>query len=168
MTDRSCASLIIRWDDYDIRASWREFTDRGRFTNHDPVKGRTLYGAEVMVGPSRQGAGIGTKLYAARRELCRARNLLRIRAGSRLRGYGKLADTLTPEQYVIKVIRGEIFGPTLTFQLRRGFDVIAVVAGYLHEDPDSRGYAAIIEWVNPDAAQPGDVFVQPARFRKPA
>lgn len=35
------ASLIVLWDDYDMRASWRDFTDHGTFRNHDP-KGRTL------------------------------------------------------------------------------------------------------------------------------
>ena len=44
------ASLIVDWDDYDFDSSWREFTDGGWFTNHDPEYGRTLYGAEVMDG----------------------------------------------------------------------------------------------------------------------
>ncbi len=65
------ASLIVFWDDYDMKDSWRDFTDHGMFTNHDPVKGRTLYGAEVMVRPSMQGRGIGSKIYHARRELVR-------------------------------------------------------------------------------------------------
>ena len=43
------ASLIVRWDEYEIDHSWRDFTDHGKFTNHDPARGRTLYAAEVMV-----------------------------------------------------------------------------------------------------------------------
>lgn len=162
------ASLIIKWDDYDINANWREFTDRGRFTNHDPERGRTLYGAEIMVDPSLQGSGIGSKLYDARRAIVESRGLLRIRAGARLPGYGEHADTLTPEEYVIKVIRGELVDPTLSFQLRRGFEVLAVVEGYLHYDPESRGNAAVIEWINTRVAQPQDYADRPARFRKPS
>ena len=30
-------------------------------------------------------------------------------------------------------------------------DVNAVVGGYLKQDPESLGYAAVIEWTNPDA-----------------
>ncbi len=30
------ASLIVLWDDYEIRASWRDFTDHGTFRNHNP------------------------------------------------------------------------------------------------------------------------------------
>jgi GNAT superfamily N-acetyltransferase len=162
------ASLIIKWDDYDIDSTWRAFTDAGRFTNHDPVNGRTLYGAEVMVDPTLQRRGIGAKLYAARRNLVESLGLLRIRAGARLRGYGRYASKMTPEEYVIKVIRGELKGPTLTFQLRHGFEVIAVVSGYLRHDPESLGYAAVIEWLNKKVARPEDYAAQPTRFKRPA
>jgi hypothetical protein len=30
--------------------------------------------------------------------------------------------------------------------------VLAVVGGYLKNDPESLGYAAVIEWQNPDAS----------------
>jgi GNAT superfamily N-acetyltransferase len=63
------ASLIVLWDDYDMADNWRDFTDHGMFTNHDPETGHTLYGAEVMVHPREQGRGIGKKIYAARRAL---------------------------------------------------------------------------------------------------
>lgn len=150
------ASLIVLWDDYDAETNWRDFTDGGMFTNHDPVHGRTLYGAEVMVDPDRQGKGIGKKLYEARRELTIRLGLRRIRAGARLRGYHRVAKEMSAAEYAALVERGELYDPTLTFQLRRGFRVIAVVAGYLRHDPESLGYAAVIEWINPavDAADP--------------
>lgn len=150
------ASLIISWDDYEPQGAWRGFTAHGMFTNHDPVNGRTLYGAEVMAVPSAQGRGVGTALYAARQDLAERLTLLRIRAGSRLRGYGKFADQLSPVEYVLKVVRGELFDPTLSFQLRRGFHVIDVVNGYLRHDDESLGYAATIQWLNPAVARPGD------------
>lgn len=150
------ASLIILWDDYEPQGTWRGFTDHGMFTNHDPENGRTLYGAEVMARPSAQGRGVGTALYKARRELAERLGLLRIRAGSRLRGYGTYAKELTPEQYVLKVVRNELFDPTLSFQLRRGFHVIDVVSGYLRHDEESLGYAATIQWLNPAVAKPED------------
>ncbi len=146
------ASLIVLWDDYDVQGSWRDFTDRGMFTNHDPA-GRTLYGAEVMVKPSRQGIGIGSLLYDARRELVQRLRLARIRAGARLRGYHRYAAEMSADDYVRRVAQGEIWDPTLSFQIRRGFRVIGVVPDYLHRDPESLGYAALIEWLNPDVAQ---------------
>lgn len=147
------ASLIVLWDDYHFETTWRDFTASGMFTNHDPARGRTLYGAEVMVDPERQGAGVGSALYEARRALCVRLGLRRIRAGARLRGYAKVAESMSAVEYVDRVERGELFDPTLSFQLNRGFRVLAVVKGYLRHDPESLGYAAVIEWINPGVAQ---------------
>lgn len=146
------ASLIVLWDDYELTTSWRDFTDAGMFTNHDPARGRTLYGAEIMVDPSVQGLGVGSRLYAAREELVRQRGLLRIRAGARLRDYAAHGGTLSADRYVRAVVCGKLSDRTLSFQLRRGFRVIGVVENYLRHDPESLGYAAVIEWVNPDIA----------------
>lgn len=145
------AALVIRWEDYAMDDPWREFTDRGRFTNHDPT-GRTLYGAEVMTDPDQRGQGVGTALYRARRRLVERLGLLRIRAGARLRGYHRFADTLSAEAYTAEVVARRRRDPTLTFQLGRGFEVIGVVAGYLRHDPESLGWAAVIEWLNPMVA----------------
>jgi hypothetical protein len=126
------------------------------FTNHDPENGRTLYGAEVMVHPSEQGKSIGKQLYMARRLLVERLALLRIRAGARLRNYNLYADKLTAEQYCLKVVNGEIGDPTLSFQLKQGFHVLAVVPDYLRHDPESMGFAAVIEWLNQKIAGPED------------
>lgn len=162
------SSLIVHWDDYAFDAEWREWTAGGFFTNHDPVAGRTLYGAEVMVDPARQRSGIGRRLYSARRDLVRRLGLRRIRAGGRLRGYGKQAGRMRPEEYVERVVRGELRDPTLSFQLREGFEVLAVVGGYLRNDAESLGYAAIIEWLNPEVARPEDTAGRSARFQRPS
>ncbi|MGB8341237.1 MAG: GNAT family N-acetyltransferase [Chthoniobacterales bacterium] len=159
------ASLIVLWDDYDMTSSWRDFTEHGTFTNHDPQNGRTLYGAEVMVRPNEQGRGIGQKLYAARRELMQRLGLLRIRAGARLAGYYLHADRLTPEQYVKKVVAGELKDLALSFQLKQGFVPLAVAPDYLHHDPESLGFAAVIEWLNPEVATPENYSRQQERFR---
>jgi GNAT superfamily N-acetyltransferase len=156
----TAASLIVLWDDYETDTNWRDFTANGYFTNHDAVYGRTLYGAEVMVRPDFQGHGIGKQLYAARRELVERLKLLRIRAGARLRGYHNHATLMSPSEYVLHVIKGDIGDPTLSFQLRRGFVVIAVVKGYLRHDPESLGNAAVIEWLNPLVATQQDHLAQ--------
>lgn len=160
------SSLIIYWDDYDISEGWTDFTDAGMFTNHDPVRGRTLYGAEVMVHPAAQGHGIGRKLYAARRGIARRFALLRIRAGARLRGYGRYADAMDAPTYVRKVVAGELGDPTLSFQLREQFHVLAVVEKYLRSDPESRGWAAVIEWLNDEVATPAEVAEAERRWAR--
>jgi ribosomal protein S18 acetylase RimI-like enzyme len=161
------ASLIVWWDDYDLATHWRDFTDVGMFTNHDLEHGRTLYGAEIMVSPSLQRRGIGASLYEARRKLAEQRRLLRIRAGARLRGYCRYADRMSAEEYVVEVVNGRIHDPTLTFQLKHGFHVMAVVPGYLRHDPESLGYAAVIEWINHAVAKPEDYSGRDRRFQRP-
>jgi len=150
------ACLIVRWDDYDMTGSWRDFTDEGWFTNHDP-SGRTLYGAETMVDPDFRGRGVGSRIYEARRVLARRVGLERIRFGALLRGYHEYADRLSPEQYLKRVLAGEIRDPTIGFQLRHGFHPIAVVPNYLRQgaDPRSRGHAVVMEWLT-SSADDGD------------
>ena len=156
------ASLIVFWDDYTMESPWKEFTDGGMFTNHDLGRGRTLYGAEVMVDPQMRGSGVGGRLYEARRALAERLKLLRIRAGARLRSYHKHAAKLGAEEYVRRVVRGSLRDPTLSFQINRGFHVLAVVPGYLKYDPESLGWAAVIEWLNPAVATAADYAAVPS------
>jgi GNAT superfamily N-acetyltransferase len=160
------ASLIVLWDDYEIDTNWRDMTDHGMFTNHDP-QGHTLYGAEIMVDPDARRRGVGQAIYAARRDLALRLGLRRIRAGARLRGYRRYHDSLTPEAYVRAVVNGSIADPTLTFQLKQRFKVIAVVSGYLQHDPESLGYAAVIEWINHHVAKRRDYAGRADRFLRP-
>ena len=162
------ASLIVDWEDYKTLDDWETFTAAGMFTNHNPKRGRTLYGAEVIVDPALQHHGIGDKIYAARRTLTESHKLLRIRAGSRLRGYCHCAARLKPEDYVVAVVEGQEHDPTLSFQLKEGFHVVAVVPHYLTDDPESLGYAAVIEWLNPQLIRNEHIANRPTRFLRKA
>jgi hypothetical protein len=158
------ASLIVHWDNYDMLDNWEQFTSDGMFTNHDPTNGHTLYGAEVIVDPKLQHHGIGEQIYSARRDLTESLKLHRIRAGSRLRGYHECAMQMKPEEYVIEVVEGVRHDPTLSFQLQEGFHVLAVVPHYLSDDPESLGYAAVIEWLNPLLIRPEHLVGRPTQF----
>lgn len=160
------ASLIVRWDEYHINDNWRDFTDYGLFTNHDPENERTLYGAEVMVSPHCRRHGVGSKLYSARRGPVKKWGLMHIRAAARLRGYHAYAEIMDAEEYVVRVIRCSIYDPTLSFQLHRGFEVMAMISGYLRMDPESRGFAAVIEWINAAVAAPSDWSHRDTRYAR--
>jgi predicted amidohydrolase/GNAT superfamily N-acetyltransferase len=143
------ASLVVRTDADPYRPhTYAGITDGGYFHNHDS-KGDTLYGADVYVDPAMQGKGIGSALYEARRRLCKQLNLRRIVAGGRLAGYAERADELTPEDYVRKVIDGELRDDVLGFQLNEGFVVRGILRNYI-TDPISLNHASLIEWLNPD------------------
>lgn len=157
-------SLIILWNDYSQQDNWQDYTSGGFFHNHNPKSGKTLYGAEVMVDPELRGLGIGKLLYEARKKILDKYKLKRIRAGARLRGYSKFKDQFTPDEYVKQVVEKKIFDPTLSFQLNQGFKVIDVAQNYLFNDPESLGYAAVIEWLNPKESSSKDFAVQQQSF----
>jgi len=58
---------------------------------------------------------------------------------------------MTPRQYVTEVIEGKRKDPTLSFQIDNGFVVLDVIADYLH-DAESRNFATLLEWLNPQYA----------------
>lgn len=152
-----CSGLVIDWDRQPDTSSWDALTACGMYSNHDPVNGSTLFAADVMVRPGYQGQGIGRRLYERGRfDLARQLGLWRVVAGSRLRGYHRYANRFSPEDYAAQVVQGKLNDPTLSFQLHLGFRVTGVIGGYFRGDPESLGYAAIIEWLNDEVADPED------------
>lgn len=144
----SASSLIIDWDDYAESAKWSLITGFGSFSTHNPL-GKTLYGADMCVDPLARRHGVGSRFYKARKKMVKKRGLKRLLTGGRIPGYVEVAQTMTPQEYVAEVVRGRRNDPTLSSQLANGLIVLDVVPEYL-EDPDSRGYATLLEWLNPE------------------
>ncbi len=144
----SASSLIIDWDDYSESAKWSVITGDGTFDTHNPL-GKTLYGADMGVDPLAHRRGIGSLLYDARKKMVRARGLKRLLTGGRIPGYARVSARMTPADYVAEVVKGALKDPTLSFQLANGMIVLDVVPEYL-EDKESRGFATLLEWLNPE------------------
>jgi predicted amidohydrolase/GNAT superfamily N-acetyltransferase len=144
----SASSLIIDWDDYAESANWSSITGDGSFDSHNPL-GKTLYGADMGVDPEARQQGIGTALYDARKELIRERGLKRLLTGGRIAGYAAVAGRMTAKEYVAQVVDGKRRDPALSFQLENGLVVLDVVPGYM-PDQESRGFATVLEWLNPE------------------
>lgn len=144
----SASSLIIDWDDYAESARWSAITGRGSFDTHNPL-GKTLYGADMCVDPAARHMGIGSLLYEARKKMIRERGLKRLLTGGRIPNYAQVSQTMNPQEYVADVVAGRRKDPTLSFQLANGLVVLDVVPQYL-DDSDSRGFATLLEWLNPE------------------
>ncbi len=145
----SSSSLMVRFDLHHDWHDWGEIADRGYIRNHDP-KGDTLYGIEIMVDPNLRGYRLARRLYEARKELARERNLARIIIGGRIPGYHRHAPEITAREYVDRVVAKELHDPVLTAQLANGFDLVRLIADYLPSDHESMGYATFLEWTNFD------------------
>lgn len=144
----SASSLIVDLGDDPYRShTWKEVTGGNFFENHN-LNGDSLYGADVSVHPKYRRLKIATRIYDARKTLVKKLNLRRIIAGGRLYNYCEYASKMSAEEYVDKVVKGEIADPVLSFQMRNGFKFIKVLSNYMR-DPRSLNYATFIEWLNP-------------------
>jgi GNAT superfamily N-acetyltransferase len=127
--------------------TFQEIIAGGYYTNHDP-SGDWYYGGDISVHPDYRGHGIGSMLYDARKDLVRRYGKRGIVAGGVLPGYAANKDAMSVSEYVDRVRRGELFDPTLSFQLKHGFEVRGLLEGYL-EDSASDDWATLIVWTNP-------------------
>ena len=155
----SCCSLLIDFEDYDETHSWREISGNGSITNHNP-EGDTLYGIEIQVHPEFRGKKLARRLYEARKQLVRERNVKRIVIGGRIPGYAAFRDEMSAREYVEKVMDSSLIDQVLTVQLANGFVLKRLIPDYLNVDEDSAGYATLCEWVNLDyEADPNKRYV---------
>lgn len=122
--------------------TWSMITGRGSLSTHDP-EGDALYGVNIAVDPAWQDRGIGRLMYRGRLELGRRLGCRAFVAGARIPGYHLVAQEMSPEAYVEAVVAGRIFDPTLSKQLRVGFQVRGVLRDYA-PDPETLGHAALI------------------------
>jgi GNAT superfamily N-acetyltransferase len=128
--------------------TWMGITDGGLFLRHDPL-GDTLYLADIYVAESVWGKGVGRALYQALFDLCRKLGLARVIGGGRLYDYDDHAAAMAPDEYVARVLRGELKDRVLVSQLRAGFEVRGLLPSYLH-DWRSRHWATLLYWANPE------------------
>ncbi|HEX6147001.1 MAG TPA: GNAT family N-acetyltransferase [Acidimicrobiia bacterium] len=116
--------------------------------NHDP-DGDWYYGTDITVLPEYRGRGIGGMLYEKRKSLVIADGKRGIIAGGSLPGYFHHKASMPIDQYVDRVVSGELHDPTLSFQLSHGFEVRGLLENYLEDEADD-GWAALIVWENPE------------------
>lgn len=147
------ATLVVTWSEHGAGHTWRGITGEGLFATHQS-NGDTLYCAASVSDTARRGFGIARTLLQAQRRLCRRMNLPRTITTARLEGYAQHASDLTPEEYARQVIWGEIENPGLRFHLAQGFQFCCVLRGYMPEDVESAGHAALLAWLNPLHATP--------------
>jgi predicted amidohydrolase/GNAT superfamily N-acetyltransferase len=141
-------SLIILMSESGETYRYPELTGSGTFNTHDPA-GDVLYGADIGVHPDYRGKGIAAKIYERRRRLLKRFNLKKMFAYGRIPGFKEYAGKMTAEQYVDRVVKGEIKDSALTAHLKAGYQVKKVVLDFV-SDPTSLNYCTLLELDNPD------------------
>lgn len=122
--------------------------------NHDP-DGDWYYGIDIAVHPDYRGRGIARRLYDLRKQIVIDRNKLGIIAGGVIPGYADHKATMTAQAYVEAVAAGQLADPTLSAQIRNGFEVLGVIADYVH-DETTDNWASFIVWFNPSCPREPD------------
>jgi ribosomal protein S18 acetylase RimI-like enzyme len=142
----SISTLITRYHKGD-QHSWSEVTDHGYIRNHN-AEGNTLYVVDISVRPSYRSYGIGKRLLQSMYYLVVQLGLEQLLGGGRMPNYHRFSEKLTPEEYIDRVINGEIGDPVISFMLNNGRSPIGIAHDYL-EDEESKNCAALMAWRNP-------------------
>jgi len=145
------SGFFTDFDFADHAHTFAEFCDHFYFRTHDPG-GDYYYGADISVHPDYRGHGIGKMIYNARKDIVLRHRRRGIVAGGLLPGYERFKQRMPVDEYMRRVVAGELDDPTLTFQLKQGFVVRGLLQNYL-EDSASDNWATLILWPNPDLAE---------------
>lgn len=148
--DRVVAMASGVFVDYDIsqpQHSMDEVVGPLGMEYHDP-DGDWYYGIDIAVHPQYRGRGIARRLYDLRKQLVIDHGKRGIIAGGVIPGYADHKNSMTAQAYVEAVASGELTDPTLSAQLRNGFEVRGVIADYVHDD-STDNWASFLVWFNP-------------------
>ena len=122
--------------------TFADVIEGGWLTSHEPT-GRWLYGADIGVHPDYRRRGIARALYAARHDVVRRLGLAGQVTVGMPSGYGAVANAMTGEAYYRELASGARSDPTISAQLRIGFEIRQLIPGYIN-DPVCGGYGVVL------------------------
>ncbi|MET3727500.1 ribosomal protein S18 acetylase RimI-like enzyme [Fictibacillus halophilus] len=143
----SITSLLVHYDLKHPQHTWEDITSNGNITNHDQ-NGNTLYVVDICIRPTYRKLNLGKLLMQGLYETVVHLKLQRLLGGGRMPGFSKYSGVLSPQQYVDKVISGELYDPVISFLLRCGRTPLMLIPNYI-EDEESSNHALLMEWRNP-------------------
>lgn len=123
--------------------TFKEISAGGWFTNHNPT-GDWLYGLDMGIHPDYRGKGLARNLYRARHQVARQLGLKGQFTVGMMNGYGAAAIEISAETYFEELKKGIRTDPTISAQMKIGFEPIALVANYLN-DPTCGNYGVLIK-----------------------
>ncbi len=123
--------------------TFKETFAGGWMTNHEP-DGDWLYGLDIGVHPDYRGLGLARLLYRARHAIAKQLELKGQITVGMMSGYGKVSKTISGQLYYDELITGKRTDPTITAQMKIGFEPIALIPDYLN-DPVCGNYGVLIK-----------------------
>ena len=133
---------------------------------HQP-DGDWLYGMDLGVHPDYRGRGIARAIYQARHDLCHRLGLRGQVIVGMLNGYAAFSEKMSVVEYFDRLMRHELSDPTISAQVRIGFEPLRLMPDYL-DDPQCGNAGVLMRWkmMNDEshntAAFGGDLNQEPA------
>lgn len=131
--------------DFDFERPSHRFDDisqGGYLTAHQP-KGRWLYGADIGTDPEYRRRGIARSLYRCRHRTVDLLGLEGQVTVGMLRGYSEVKGRISVQRYYERVISGATYDPTISTQMRVGFEPRGLIENYLR-DPVCDGWGVLM------------------------
>jgi len=120
--------------------TWQEATDNGFIRkSHNPY-GESGYGVDLSVSPEFSNQGIGKMLVKAGQEAAKKLGLKQGFMGSRMPGFCRVANKISPEDYIFTDI-----DPELRFYKNCGFRILRLLPNYFL-DPESLNFGVLMVW----------------------
>lgn len=132
----------LRFDFDHAGHTFDDIIQGGWLTSHDS-QGDWLYGADIGVHPDYRGRGLARGLYAARQDTVRRLGLKGQVSAGMMRGYGALKERMSAQAYYEALRAGRLSDPTLSAQMKIGFELRGLLADYL-DDPVCDNYSVLI------------------------
>ena len=127
------SGVFIDFDLTNLQHSLSDIMGMDDVYPHNP-DGEWYYGLDIAVHPDYRGLGIGRRLYDLRKGVVKRFNKHGIIAGGVIPGYANHKAQMSAEAYVEAVKAGELFDPTLSFQLANGFQALAALEDFVHDE----------------------------------
>jgi GNAT superfamily N-acetyltransferase len=126
------STIRLNFDFEHTNHTFADVIQGGFLTSHEPG-GTWLYGADVGTHPDYRGRGIARALYRARHDVVRRLGLLGQVTVGMMSGYGACKGAMTADEYFAELCCGKRSDPTLSAQLRVGFEIRGLLKGYLND-----------------------------------
>ena len=124
------SSIRLNFDLNHTHHTFADIMQEGWLTSHQP-NGEWLYGADIGTHPNHRRQGIARGLYAARQHTVQTLSLKGQVTVGMMNGYQAYQNEMTPQTYFENVRDGNIIDPTVTAQMRMGFEICALVENYV-------------------------------------
>jgi GNAT superfamily N-acetyltransferase len=135
-------TVRLNFDFEHVNHTFADIIQGGWLTSHQ-TDGEWLYGADISVQPEYRGRGIATALYAARQQLVWELRLKGQITVGMMPGYSQMKAKMSAQGYFEAVVSGTIKDPTLSMQMRVGFEPRALLANYIN-DPVCDNYGVLL------------------------